>query len=51
MVGFERGRGLAASKAAARVAQEHLGWDAPRTAREVAAYHNYVERLGCNGHD
>lgn len=51
MVGFERGRGLAASVAAARVAQEHLGWDAPRAAREIAAYHNYVERLCCGGRD
>ncbi|HVF27051.1 MAG TPA: glycerol-3-phosphate dehydrogenase C-terminal domain-containing protein [Pyrinomonadaceae bacterium] len=49
MVGFGRKLGLAAASPAASVARKHLGWDERRAARETAAYHEYVERLGCGG--
>jgi glycerol-3-phosphate dehydrogenase len=37
--------GLREAEAAARLAARHLDWDAPRTAREVAAYRAYVRRF------
>ncbi len=44
MVGMGPTVGLGADVAAARIAEQHLGWDADRAAREIAAYRAYVER-------
>ncbi len=44
MVGMGPTVGLGDDAAAARVAERHLGWDAGRVAREIAAYRAYVER-------
>ncbi len=44
MVGWGPTVGLHADGVAARVAERHLGWDAARSAQEIAAYRAYVER-------
>ncbi len=44
MVGMGPTVGLGADVAAARIGEQHLGWDADRAAREIAAYRAYVER-------
>lgn len=45
MVGLNRKAGVGSDVAAARVAQEHLGWSEARAAREVAAYREYLTRF------
>ncbi|HVF49148.1 MAG TPA: glycerol-3-phosphate dehydrogenase [Pyrinomonadaceae bacterium] len=41
--------GFAEAEAAARIAQQHLGWDAPRAAREVADYRSYAAKRMSKG--
>ena len=44
MVGMGPAVGIGADVAAAQIAERHLGWDAERAAREVAAYRAFVHR-------
>jgi glycerol-3-phosphate dehydrogenase len=45
LVGMNEAAGLDAIEGAAAIARRHLGWDAERVAREVAAYRDYVRRF------
>src|SRR6185503_18731651 len=45
MVGFSSRLGVGADEAAAKIAQEHLGWSEERARNEVRAYRNYVQRF------
>jgi glycerol-3-phosphate dehydrogenase len=45
MVGLGPSAGLDADQNAARVAQEHLGWDSQRVEDEVTSYRSYIERF------
>jgi glycerol-3-phosphate dehydrogenase len=45
MVGYNEHAGLGADEAAARVAQQHLGWTPERAAQEVTDYRAYVARF------
>ena len=45
MVGLNENAGIRADEAAARIAQQHLGWTPERAAREVADYRAFVNRF------
>jgi glycerol-3-phosphate dehydrogenase len=45
MVGLGPAMAVGADRAAAGVAQRHLGWDAARAEREVADYRSFLERF------
>jgi glycerol-3-phosphate dehydrogenase len=45
MIGLGPDVGLGAVHVAAAIARTHRGWDEERAAREIAAYHAYVERF------
>jgi glycerol-3-phosphate dehydrogenase len=45
MVGLSPLMGVGADRAAATVAQRHLGWDEARAEREIAEYRTYLERF------
>ncbi|MBI3951517.1 MAG: glycerol-3-phosphate dehydrogenase [Acidobacteria bacterium] len=45
VVGLGPTVGLDADEAAARIAQEYLGWDQDRVKREIAAYREYIARF------
>ena len=45
MVGLNSKLGVGADEAAAKIAQEHLGWSEERAADEVRSYRNYVQRF------
>lgn len=45
MVGLNSKLGVGADEAAAKIAQEHLGWSEERAGSEVRAYRNYVQRF------
>ncbi|HEV7475453.1 MAG TPA: glycerol-3-phosphate dehydrogenase/oxidase [Pyrinomonadaceae bacterium] len=47
MVGLNSSAGLNAVAAAAKIAQEQLGWSADRAAREIAQYRKHVSRGFC----
>jgi glycerol-3-phosphate dehydrogenase len=45
MVGLNSELGVGADEAAAKIAQEHLGWSAERARNEVRAYRSYITRF------
>jgi glycerol-3-phosphate dehydrogenase len=45
MVGYDSAFDPRSAVNAARIAQQHLGWDDHRAADELEAYHQYIERF------
>ncbi len=45
MAGFSSSVGIGEAEAAARIAQEHLGWSEDRAQREVESYRRYISRF------
>jgi glycerol-3-phosphate dehydrogenase len=45
MVGLNSELGVGADEAAAKIAQEHLGWSAERARNEVRAHRSYITRF------
>ena len=45
MAGFSSSAGIGEDEAAARIAQEHLGWSADRARREVERYRQQVQKI------
>lgn len=51
MVGMNAGQGVESVERAAEILAGHLGWDATRTEREIAGYHQYIRRFEVAGRE